>query len=183
MKTQYTADQALQKLKEGNQLYLSTLSNPGDVSPHIREVTYAHGQHPYAAVVACSDSREIPEAIFSCGIGEIFTIRVAGNIIFDSQLGSIEYAVKHLGVPLIVVLGHTNCGAVGAALEGHADGYAGIIVHDIQKAIKGTIDPTAASRRNAIIQAERIKEKLNDCDMKVVAGLYHIENGAIEWLE
>ena len=74
MKTQYTAQEALQKLKEGNRQYIDSERNPGDISRHIREETYTHGQHPYATVIACSDSREIPEAIFSAGIGEIFTI-------------------------------------------------------------------------------------------------------------
>ena len=182
-KTQYTAEEALQRLKDGNALYLSSRQNPGDVSPQIREETYAHGQHPYAAVIACSDSREIPEAIFSCGIGEIFTIRVAGNVVFNSQLASIEYAAEHLGVPLTVVLGHTNCGAVGAAMEGHTDGHVGFITSDIQKAVKGILDPTAASRRNALCQAQRIREELKDCHTTVKAALYHIESGTIEWLE
>ena len=184
MKTQYTAEEALQKLKEGNARYLQCEQNPGDVSCRIRQETYAHGQHPYATVVACSDSREIPEAIFSCGIGEIFAIRVAGNVINDTQLGSIEYAAEHLGVPLTVVLGHTNCGAVGAALEGHTDGHVGVITKDIIKAVKGTIDPIAASRRNALWQAERIRGVLAEhANFKVVSALYHIEDGSIEWLD
>ena len=184
MKKQFTAEEALQRLKDGNMRYIDSKQNPGDISQHIREETYAHGQHPYAAVVACSDSREIPEAIFSCGIGEIFTIRVAGNVINETQLGSVEYAAEHLGVPLAVVLGHTNCGAVGAALEGHTDGRVGIITKDIIKAVRGTADPIAASRRNAMAQAERIRSELGEHDgFKVVSALYHIENGSIEWLD
>ncbi|MCR5796221.1 MAG: hypothetical protein K6G61_12845 [Solobacterium sp.] len=184
MKTQYTAEEALQRLKDGNARYISSTQNPGDVSQHVREETYVHGQHPYATVIACSDSREIPEAIFSCGIGEIFAIRVAGNVINETQLGSIEYAADHLGVPLTVVLGHTNCGAVGAALEGHTDGHVGVITKDIIKAVKGTVDPTAASRRNAMAQAERIRTVLREhCGFRVVSALYHIENGTIEWLD
>ena len=184
MKTQYTAEEALQKLKEGNRQYIDSERNPGDISRHIREETYAHGQHPYATVIACSDSREIPEAIFSAGIGEIFTIRVAGNVIDASQLGSIEYAAEHLHVPLTVVLGHTNCGAVEAASQGHLEGYAGTLTKDIYKAIKGEPDLTAASRRNVLYQLEKIRTAFaGKCCFKAIGALYHIESGIVEWLE
>lgn len=86
------AEKALEKLKEGNRTYLNAASNPGDISVGIREKTCAEGQFPYAIVVTCSDSRVIPESIFSAGIGEIFTIRVAGNVMDNHQLGSVDYA-------------------------------------------------------------------------------------------
>lgn len=184
MKTQYTAEEALQKLKEGNEKYICSERNPGDISQHIREETYEHGQHPYATVIACSDSREIPEAIFCAGIGEIFTIRIAGNVIDAPQLGSIEYAAEHLHVPLTVVLGHTNCGAVEAASQGHDEGYVGVLTKDIYKAIKGEPDLTAASRRNVLYQVEKIRKAFEGkCCFRAVGALYHIENGMIEWLE
>ena len=87
------AGEALKKLKEGNLNYLTAEKNSGDISPAIREKTYLHGQYPYAVVVTCADSRVIPESIFSAGIGELFVIRAAGNVIDNVQLGSIEYAV------------------------------------------------------------------------------------------
>ena len=92
-----SAAEALEKLKEGNQRYLAAKSNPGDISPEIRQYTCENGQSPYAIVVTCSDSRVIPEAVFSAGIGEVFTIRVAGNVMDKHQLGSVEYAAEHLG--------------------------------------------------------------------------------------
>ena len=96
-----SAQEALAKLKEGNQHYLAAETNPGDVSPKIRQYTCDNGQSPYAIVVTCSDSRVIPEGIFSAGIGELFVIRVAGNVMDKHQLGSIEYAAEHLGSRLL----------------------------------------------------------------------------------
>ena len=102
------AKEARQRLIEGNMKYLSADTAFGDVSPAIRRDTAQNGQHPYAIVITCSDSRVIPESIFSASIGELFVVRVAGNVIDDHQLGSIEYAADHLGTKLIVVLGHTG---------------------------------------------------------------------------
>lgn len=110
-----TADEAIEKLKSGNMRYLLMNSNSGNVSAALRKFTYEHGQHPHAIIVTCSDSRVIPETIFSASLGELFVIRVAGNVIDDHQLGSIEYAAGHLGSPVVVVLGHTHCGAVDAS--------------------------------------------------------------------
>ena len=107
-----TADKALKKLKEGNAKYLNAETSRGNISRMLRKYTHENGQHPYAIIITCSDSRVIPESIFSAGLGDLFVIRVAGNVIDDHQLGSIEYAADHLGSPLIVVLGHTLCSAV-----------------------------------------------------------------------
>lgn len=85
-----TADEAIEKLKSGNMRYLLMNSNSGNVSAALRKFTYEHGQHPHAIIVTCSDSRVIPETIFSAGLGELFVIRVAGNVIDDHQLGSID---------------------------------------------------------------------------------------------
>lgn len=186
-KTKMTAEEAMLRLKEGNRRYLHAKNNPGDISEEVREDTALHGQHPYAVVAACCDSREIPEAVFSCGIGEIFTIRVAGNVISESQLGSIEYACEHLGTPLVVILGHTDCGAVGAAMEGLSEGYVGAITRDIMKAIGKEPDNHAASRRNVLYQVEKIKkafpEEIRDGMFAVVGAVYHIIDGTIEWLQ
>lgn len=177
---QISAEQALEKLKEGNKKYISSTFNPGNISKEIRIETSDHGQHPYAAVVACSDSREIPEAIFSCGIGEIFTVRVAGNVVSECQMGSVEYAVEHLGIQLVVILGHTDCGAVGAALEGHTDGRVGVLTRDIIQAIKAEKDPCKASIRNILFQTEKVQKEFPQ--IKAVPALYNINTGEITWL-
>lgn len=104
-----TPAKALEKLKAGNARYIDAMVNSEDISQAKRTDTLVNGQKPYAIIITCSDSRVIPENIFMTGIGELFVIRIAGNVIDEHQLGSIEYAASHLGAPLIVVMGHTHC--------------------------------------------------------------------------
>ena len=118
-----SANEAINRLKEGNKKYLTEKTGSGDISPAVRLRTFQNGQQPYAIVIACSDSRVIPESIFCAGIGELFTIRLAGNVIDDHQLGSIEYAVEHLETNVVVVVGHTGCGAVDAAIHHNPSGF------------------------------------------------------------
>lgn len=183
-----SAEEALAKLKSGNAAYLNASANPGDVSPAIRRDTCENGQHPYAIVVTCSDSRVIPEAIFSAGIGELFTIRAAGNVIDNFQLGSVEYAADHLGTKLIVVLGHTNCGAVGAAMGGGAEGFIKFITDEIKSVIGGETDGYKASCLNVNNSIKKIAEGLhippegNEKGWKVVGAIYHIDDGHVEFL-
>ena len=181
-----TAEESLAKLKKGNQEYLTALSNPGDISAAIRKETADCGQQPYAIIIACSDSRVIPEAIFSAGIGELFTIRVAGNVLDDHQLGSVEYAAAHLGTPLTVVLGHTHCGAVGAAISGRSEGYIKTITDEIAKAIGGEKDDRKASelnvKRNVAIIQKAFAGHKELSGMKTVGAVYDIESGRVDWL-
>ena len=115
-KENISASEALKKLQDGNQRYLTAETSTGNISSILRKKTTDEGQLPYAIVITCSDSRVIPESIFMAGIGEIFVIRVAGNVMDNHQLGSVEYAADHLGTKLVVVLGHTHCGAWWARL-------------------------------------------------------------------
>lgn len=181
-----TAEESLLKLQEGNGKYLTALKNDGDISPKLRHETALHGQHPYAVVIACSDSREIPEAIFSAGIGELFVIRVAGNVIDSHQLGSVEYAAAHLGCPLTVVLGHTSCGAVGAAIAGSEEGYIKSITDEIHLAIGSEKDERKASelnvRRNVHLIQEAFAEHAELQTMKTVGAVYDVETGKVDWL-
>lgn len=183
------AIEAKQRLIEGNQEYLDADTALGDISPVTRRVTALNGQHPYATVVTCSDSRVIPESIFSAGIGDLFVIRVAGNVIDDHQLGSIEYAADHLGTKLIVVLGHTRCGAVDSAIKGHAGGFIDSIIKDISLAIGDEKDPFKASCLNVKHGVEVIRHELeihpvHDPEGLVVAGaIYHIDDGRVEFLD
>src|SRR5206468_8535851 len=108
--------EAISKLKEGNGRYTSgNLQHPGQTTERRNEL--AKTQHPFAAIVSCSDSRVPPEIVFDQGLGDLFIVRVAGNVINDEGLGSVEYTVDHLGTRLILVLGHQSCGAVKAAKE------------------------------------------------------------------
>ena len=180
----YTAAEALEKLKAGNAKYLSATVNTGDISTAIREKTCTEGQFPYAIVITCSDSRVIPESIFSAGIGELFVIRVAGNVIDKHQLGSIEYAAGHLGCPLVLVMGHDNCGAVGAAVGGGAEGYIKSITDEIKAAIGGETDSFKASCLNVRHSVKVIEDSLKKDmpDLQVCAAIYHIADGKVEFL-
>ncbi len=182
------AAKALEKLKDGNKRYLNASANPGDVSPAIRKKTCDEGQFPYAIVITCSDSRVIPESVFSAGIGEIFTIRVAGNVMDNHQLGSVQYAAAHLGTKLVVVLGHTHCGAVGAALgSGEPEKYVKTLTDEIKKAIGGETDENTACRKNVERSVSIIKESLGynggaEGAVNTIGAIYNIESGEVEFL-
>ncbi len=182
-----TADKALKKLKDGNKKYLDSETGKGNISRALRLYTKEHGQHPYAIIVTCSDSRVIPESIFSAGIGDLFVIRVAGNVIDDHQLGSIEYAAGHLGSPLIVVMGHTFCGAVNAAIHHDPEGYIKYITDEIKQAIGDEQDDFRACCLNVkrsidIIEHSLDIHKMEEKGMAVVGAVYHIEDGRVEFL-
>lgn len=187
-KENLSATEALERLKEGNERYLTATSNPGDISPKIRQTTCDEGQSPYAIIVACSDSRVIPESIFMAGIGELFVIRVAGNVIDNHQLGSIEYAAGHLGSKLVVVLGHEHCGAVNAAVHGNPDGYVKYITDEIRKAIGEEKDELRACCLNVERSVSVIKDSLNieegkNDGLKVCGAVYHIGSGEVKFLD
>ncbi|MDE5593343.1 MAG: carbonic anhydrase [Clostridiales bacterium] len=174
------ASDALEKLKEGNKAYINSVNGVGDISLERRIYTSEHGQKPYAIVVSCSDSRVIPESVFSAGIGDLFVIRVAGNVIDNVQLGSIEYATEHLGCKLVVVLGHTGCGAVCAAVNQN-DGYVKFITDEIKHAIGDERDAVKASILNVKQSVAKIEKLLNMADVKVLGALYHTDSGLVDF--
>ena len=183
-----TASEALARLREGNVRYLTAERGLGDVSPELRKSTFDEGQRPYAIVLACSDSRVIPEAVFSAGIGELFVIRVAGNVVDNHQLGSIEYAEGHLGCNLVVVLGHTGCGAVDAAMHHEPYGTVKFITDEIAEAIGDERDEAAACLANIMHGVRRIEESRTvradeaEHGLRVVGALYHTDSGRVEFL-
>lgn len=168
--------------------YKHAENGSGDISRRIRLFTWTKGQSPYAIIVTCSDSRVIPENIFSAGIGELFVIRLAGNVIDDHQLGSIEYAAGHLGCRLVVVLGHTHCGAVDAAIHHEPEGYIKYITDEIKKAVGDETDPYKASCLNVRHSVREIEKSLcihrieEETGLRVVGAMYHIEDGSVEFL-
>lgn len=184
-----SASEALKKLKKGNEMYVLSDTKSGDVSRALRAYTCEHGQQPYAIIITCSDSRVIPESIFSAGIGDLFVIRVAGNVIDDHQLGSIEYAAAHLGTPIVVVLGHNHCGAVDAAMYSDPDGYIKFITDEIRLAIGNEKDDYRAcclnvQRSVAMIEHSLDIQHLEEEDgLRVMGALYHLEDGRVEFLE
>ncbi|MBR2282332.1 MAG: hypothetical protein IJ863_06895 [Spirochaetales bacterium] len=180
-----SAQQAMEKLLAGNREYLSQTKEIGDISREVRLATTEGGQHPFAIVITCSDSRVIPEAVFKCGIGELFVIRVAGNVIDRHQMGSIEYASEHLGTRLILVLGHTHCGAVDAAINHDPEGFIKYITDDIRKAIGKERDPYKACCLNVVHCVKVIEGSLEiqkeerETGLRVVGALYDIETGEV----
>ena len=168
------------RLNAGNAYFLAH----GDAAKRIE--TAEHGQHPYAIVICCSDSRVIPEQIFHAGIGDFFVIRIAGNVLDRHQLGSVEYAAAHLGCKLVVLLGHTGCGAVGAALAGEAEGYIADLVTEIRQAIGDERDPLLAAKRNVLHGVERLQRAFSTHpkmqDVTIRGAIYDIASGAVEWL-
>ena len=181
---------ALEKLKQGNELYVKNNQNAGDVSLELRKKTAREGQHPYAIVITCSDSRVIPDAIFSAGIGDLFVIRVAGNVLDNHQLGSIEYAFSHLDTNVIVMLGHTKCGAIGAAMNSHGsdDKFIKYIIEDISEAIGDETDDHKATLLNVkhgvkiIENAFHNHPDIEDGELDVIGAVYDIETGVVEWI-
>ena len=182
-----SAQKAKEKLIEGNKQFLESKTHIGDVSPAIRKKTCDEGQYPYAIILCCSDSREIPEVIFSAGIGELFVIRVAGNVVDSHQLGSIEYAADHLGCKLVVVLGHNHCGAVNAAIHHDPDGHIKYITDEVRSAIGDERNEYRASCLN-VLHSVKIIEENNDMRMleedglRVIGAMYHLESGEVEFL-
>ena len=120
------ADAALRRLVEGNRIYVEALDHERDLSQERIADLFENGQRPFACVITCADSRVVPEHIFMTGLGELFVIRVAGNVVGPIELASAVYACEHLHTRLLLVLGHTHCGAIKAALDGEAGPVAAI---------------------------------------------------------
>lgn len=171
----------IERLEAGNRRYRRV----SDAA--LRERTAVHGQQPWAIVVACSDSRVIPEEIFSADLGELFVIRVAGNVLDNHQLGSIEYAAAHLGCSLVLVLGHTRCGAVGAALHGESDGFIRYITDEIAAAIGDERDPLRACEKNVLHAVGRIRHEFAGHpeieNVTVRGAVYDVLDGSVRFLE
>ncbi len=184
-----TAAQALAHLKDANQAYIRATYNSGDISAAIRKDTTQNGQHPYAVVLTCADSRMVPEHIFMEGLGRLFTIRNAGNVVDDTTLGSMEYAVEHLGAKLIVVLGHNKCGAVAAAISNGGHDHIVSICQKIAEGIGQETDPAKAELANVqyscslISQSPLLAKHIQSDSIKVVGALYDIETGVVEFLD
>jgi carbonic anhydrase len=186
------ADDALARLKSGNERFAQSKVSEGKPVAARRAET-AQEQHPFAIIVGCADSRTAPEIIFDQSIGDLFVIRTAGNLVDDYALGSIEYAVDHLGTRLIVVLGHARCGAVKAALGGSsAPGHIDALVRDIQPAVAASKGKEGDALANAIHEndaevAARIRKQAqlgeHASEVRIVEGYYNLDTAKVEWTE
>ncbi len=185
-------DQALALLKAGNERYVSGRHASQD-NPSERRATLAKGQKPFAVVIGCADSRTAPEIIFDQQLGSLFVCRVAGNVTDPVVLGSVEYAVEHLHAPLIVVLGHSKCGAVSAALAGgHAPGNIGSLLEHVHTGSGLPADKDAktgvAVSNNTVYQkktitanSEIIRKFVKERKVRVASGVYSLDTGSVTW--
>ena len=183
-----TAVNALDRLTARNQDYPTHVHNPAFLTKERRMETVVSGQHPYALVLCCADSRVPPEHIFEAGLGELFVLRNAGNLVSETVIASAEYAVEHLETQLVVVMGHTHCGAVDAAINHEPSGYIRYITDEIKKAIGDETDPYKASCLNVRHSVQEIEMSLcihnieEETGLRVVGAMYHIEDGSVEFL-
>lgn len=196
-----SAEQALEILKAGNERFIKGTPKHPHEGKRWRE-KLAAGQHPIATVLGCSDSRVTPELIFDEGLGDLFVIRVAGNIVDEDVTASIEYAVEHLDTHLIVVLGHENCGAVTAALK-HVDDDEPRELESLVQRLHDTIcthhdgepdvdentDIATAVCKNVLCAERQLKSCDDLCEcmkrhkVKVVGAIYDLDTGRVRWLE
>jgi len=194
-----TPDQALQRLIDGNARFTAgKVGHPNQDAA--RRAALAKGQTPFAAIVGCSDSRVSPELVFDQGLGDLFVVRVAGNVVDADVAGSVEYAVEHLHTPLVLVLGHQKCGAVMAALLPQSDREKETkdiqaVLNQIQPALKG-IDPhlgeeqrlAASIEANArqsmkILAAQpRLSSGVADKSLRIVCAVYELSSGKVNFL-
>jgi carbonic anhydrase len=193
-----TPDEALQKLMAGNKNYVEQKMTSQKMSDRSTRESLAKSQKPYAIILSCSDSRVPPEVIFDKGLGEIFVIRVAGNVPDPLVLGSIEYAAEHLGSPLIMVLGHERCGAVTATVDakGKAEGNIGFIVNSIAPAVtkakkaykgkeKNELVETAVDVNIQLVEKSLTKKSailnhlVKEGKVKIVAAKYDLDDGKV----
>jgi carbonic anhydrase len=184
---------ALQMILDGNARYAAcNLEHPNQTAARRTEV--ASGQHPFAAILACADSRSAPEIVFDRGVGDLFVVRVAGNVAPPIAVESLDYAVTHLGVRLILILGHSKCGAVTAAVEGHeSPGDVGPMLRELRpavKAVRGKPGDTVANavRANVEIIARNLAASpelapmVKTGDLKIAAGVLDIATGKVEMI-
>jgi len=201
-----SANDALTKLRDGNRRFVAGDVDAASMASRAHQAELSNGQSPFAIVLACSDSRVPVELVFDQGFGDLFVIRVAGNIVAPSQIGSIEFAASKFGTKLVVVLGHSNCGAVIATLkelsleQTHRSPNLRAIVDRVRPAIEPVLETHrhsdeqtltgAAVRANVQASVERLsngslilEQLLDDGELTIVGAEYSIETGRVEFLD
>jgi len=195
-----TPDQVLKQLKEGNERYLTNVSKHARIDVERRVETAKKGQKPLSTVLGCSDSRVPVEIVFDQGFAEVFVVRVAGNICDTAELASVEYGTRYLGTPLLVVLGHSKCGAVDGAVSGaRLEGSLPKLVAHITPAVEGVKRGHPELKGDALLDAavdanvmHSIEEMLNNSgvlrervrkgQLKVVGAVRNLKSGRVRWL-
>lgn len=191
-----TPDEALARLLEGNRRFVANKVFHPNETPAAR-AKLANSQNPFAIILGCADSRVPPEVVFDFGLGDLFVVRVAGNIVEDAGVGSMEYAVEHLGTPLIVVLGHERCGAVKAAIGAvdagdEGPGRIAELVRKLKPAVDAAKTTPGDRAENTMRENVRrmvkelaglepiLKEKVEEGKLKVVGARYDLDSGVVE---
>lgn len=193
-------DEAMNMLKEGNARFTGGALKHPNQDQDRRSLTASKGQHPFATVLSCSDSRVPVEILFDSGIGDIFVVRVAGNVADIDETGSMEYGVDHLGTPLLVVLGHTHCGAVTAVVQNdQVHGNIPPLVDNIGPAVAKAKAAHPELSGNALVEetvkanvwqvmedifklSEAMRNGAKGGTVKIVGAIYDIDTGKIDWL-
>jgi carbonic anhydrase len=187
-------DAVLAELKAGNDRHARhTYQHPHETLARQKQLVSA--QHPQAQILSCSDSRVPPEIIFDEGLGDLFVVRVAGNVASSTELGSLEYGAEHLHIPLLVVLGHESCGAVTAAVQGgEPEGHIASLVDLIKPAVEETRgnpgDPVAnAVRKNVEMVMQQLRTStpilsklVAQGKLKIIGGVYSLHTGKVTWI-
>ena len=197
-----TAETALQQLKEGNQRFIEKQQVNRDLMQQVRETST--GQYPFATVLSCIDSRVSSELIFDQGIGDIFSIRIAGNFVNEDILGSMEFACKLAGTKLVLVLGHTACGAVKGACDSARLGNLTALINKIEPAVAAVKEPMDKEMRNSSnsdfvndvaevnvkmtienirTQSQVLKEMEDAGEIQILGGMYDISTGTVHFYE
>ncbi len=180
----------LQRLKAGNERFVADKLD-GQLQDSSRRDSLTGGQEPYAIILSCADSRVVPELAFDAGLGELFVVRVAGNVANSSSIGSIEYAVAHCGSNVIVVMGHQSCGAVTAAVSGGDNGYnINHLLAHITPAIAASGDGASIAdivKKNAELTVSELKARssiirdaVESGKVKIVSAYYNLDSGRVD---
>jgi carbonic anhydrase len=201
-----SAREALKLLREGNRRFVSEVSNRDTVESRARRLELAKGQEPFAAILGCSDSRVPVEIIFDQGLGDLFVIRVAGNIVAPSLIGSVEFAAEQFGTRLVVVLGHTRCGAIETTLQQlqrpveNQSHNLHSIVDFIRPGIVGLLSTELKNNRDALVReasranvrasvnhlrhgSDIIENLTQNAGLIVVGAEYSLETGIVDFFE
>lgn len=196
----FSADEALERMKAGNERFLAGTAKFPTMQKEIL-ADLLQGQQPYATILSCSDSRVPPELVFDAGFGELFIIRVAGNVMSPEVAGSLQYAGRHLQTPLFVVLGHTHCGGVAAAVDTRLHGTRHlsriqILIDHIlpglddldpqltpEAMIAQAVEANVRWSMRQILESLEDREQLADGRVKLVGAIYEIETGRVRFLE
>ena len=201
-----SALEALERLRQGNERYLAEERSPDSLRFRARRTELTTGQEPFAAIIGCSDSRVPVEIVFDQGLGDLFVIRVAGNIVAPSQIGSVEFAAERFGTRLVVVLGHSMCGAIAATLEElerpseRRSPNLRAIVDRIRPAVEGLVEAGVETDRDTLARhavranirasvdhlrhgSEILERLIDDEELLVVGAEYSLESGLVDFFD